>query len=556
MADAQGFGSDRLSLLVTHANGQTTRWGPDELDNGQVPVGLQFKTSLPGGFSEASCELLRRIDLDHPDEGLFDDVKVLGPGNEIAWQGRMSQFPRAHGDSFSTHPGAEGWSAHLSDQMFREIYVDCDKGAWSDLSATRRSALIASNYGVTASTTDTDPTTGAGVRRLTMKGTWGTASKGYSAAMYDAKGLPIGSVYYAWSRGTTVDQSNTSWYWHAFAGTDDSFASVDITANLRAAGPGSGTLTTTATRTFAGVQFYFDAAGGDANKDYDLNWTCLAVYGSHGLTPAGTSGTVLAPGFYASDVITNAVRRGAPLINITADSIASTSVVLPQLVFSDADSTVRKVIEKCNAPHLWDWVVYDNRTLYFRQPDPSRLTWVARVGDGVKLSLDGLDSSDVYTGVVVKYTSASTGSERTVGPPGSGADATDTSLQDTSDTNPAVAHGITRHYVLSLSDVATDDFAIAVGAAYLAEHLSPQRRGQAVLSGTVRHPTAGSRPVWAVRAGDYIDFVDTNDNSLGGPRRVVATAYDHDNRQNTLTLDNTAYTTEALLSILTDERTR
>jgi hypothetical protein len=82
---------------------------------------------MPGGFKDLSCSLLRRIDIDYPDLGLFDTVRVYAPGNRTVWEGRMAQFPRSHGDGFSITPGAVGWSAHLTDDpSFTEVYVDRD----------------------------------------------------------------------------------------------------------------------------------------------------------------------------------------------------------------------------------------------------------------------------------------------------------------------------------------------------------------------------------------------------------------------------------------------
>src|SRR3954471_3580740 len=127
------MGDDRLALSVTHPDGRVTRWGPDESNPTEIPGDLTFSTQIPGGFKDLSCSLLRRIDIDYPDLGLFDSVRVYGPGNRTIWEGRMAQFPRSHGDGFSITPGAVGWSAHLSDDpTFTEVYVDRDPASFGD----------------------------------------------------------------------------------------------------------------------------------------------------------------------------------------------------------------------------------------------------------------------------------------------------------------------------------------------------------------------------------------------------------------------------------------
>jgi hypothetical protein len=131
-----GRGADRLAMSVTHADGTVTRWGPDEPNPIGIPGDLTFGSQMPGGFKDLSCSLLRRIDIDYPDLGLFDTVRVYAPGNRTVWEGRMAQFPRSHGDGFSITPGAVGWSAHLTDDpSFTEVYVDRDPGAFGDAAA-------------------------------------------------------------------------------------------------------------------------------------------------------------------------------------------------------------------------------------------------------------------------------------------------------------------------------------------------------------------------------------------------------------------------------------
>jgi hypothetical protein len=539
--------SYRLSLSVTHSDGSVTRWGPDELEAKDVPTGLSFSTSIPGGFKSMTCELLRRLDIDYPDEALFDNARVYGPGNETVWEGRVAQLPRQHSDQFSVQPGAVGWSAHLQDDpSFREIYVDRDLSRWTEPSVQRKINLFASSQMTTGPSVAPDTGTGFPALDCQFTGAWAATSLPWAEGLYDSGGIPLGSLYYAWKTLGNTNIANMNW--SAAFGSDDTFTSFDTSGNLRAAGPGTGTLTaTTSTRRAASVQFYWNggAAGGD-NEQFHVFWTCLAIYGTHGLTKRGIADATNAQGFYASDVIANVVGRVAPLLNYTTGaegSIFSTTFVIPHLAFLDP-TTASDAIGLINGYHLYEWGVYDNRTFFWRPPDPDRLTWTCRLSDGAQVSLEGDDANNIFNGVFVTFTDPA-GKRTTVGPPGSGADTTDITLVDTNPDNPVNAHGLPRRWgLLDVSQTTTALGAIQLGAIWLAEHNLPQRRGQLTLTGLVDHPTEGKRPAWAIRAGDYIRIADRPNDPV---RRVIETSYDHDPRRITVSLDNTVLKLDAIL---------
>jgi hypothetical protein len=539
----------RLSLSVTASDGRVTRWGPDELSPRDIPGGLSFGTSIPGGFKNMSCALMRELTADYPDEALFDDVKLLGPGNETAWEGRMVQFPRQHADQFSVNPGAVGWAAHLlDDSSFREIYVDRDLSHWGPMSVQRRMNLFGTTNKLSDGKVVTDVSNAEPALALEFEAPW-AAAPGVPAteAIYDSGGIPLGSLYYAWKKGGTVNSADANWSWLAYLMTTDTYSVSDPTAQLRAGGPSTGTLTTTATnRLFAAVQHSYNTGANGATSVYGIYWTVLAVYGRHGLTKQGTENATTAKGFYASDVIADIVGRAAPMLTFTTGtggSIATTGFIIPHLSFKDP-TTAEAAISLINSYHLYEWGVYDNRTFFWRPPDPDRLTWEARLSDGAQVSLEGDDANNIFNGVFVTYTDPS-GRVGTVGPPGSVADATDSSLGDTSLTNPVNAHGIPRRWGrLEISNMTTQAGAIQLGAVWLAEHNLPTRRGQLTLKGLVQHPTKGMRPVWSVRAGDYIRIADRPNDPV---RRIIETSYDHDSRTLTASLDQTVFKIEAIM---------
>lgn len=537
--------ANRLAMSVTHADGRITRWGPDEQDAVDIPGDLTFSTQIPGGFKDLSCSLLRRIDIDYPDQGLFDDVRVYGPGNLTAWEGRMAQFPRSHGDGFQIVPGAVGWSSNLTDDpSFQEIYIDRSFSGWGEASVQRKLNLSGSYMMPSAPSVVPDDTTGQSSAQLGWMGPFTATTKGLAEGWYAAPGgLVIGSIYYAWKKNSLILEADTNWAWNVRASTDDILTTIDDTGSLIAAGPGTGTLTATGgTKKFGVIQLRYDAgpAGGDGGV-YGIFWTCLAVYGTHGLTKHGTDSATSAKGLYASDVITDIVTRTAP--ELTIGEIEATTFVIPHLVFADP-TTGEEAVKQVNGFHGFDWGVYDNREFFWRSSDPAALCWEARLADGAKLDLEGETAEQIFNGVYVTYTDPA-GRKKTVGPPGAIADATDASLADTSSTNPVNAHGITRRWgKIDITETTTQAGAIQLGSIWLLSHSLPQRRGTLTLTGTAAHPTEGQVPVWRIRAGDYVRI---SDHPADVPRKIIETRYTHGGSQITLNLDNTPYILDALL---------
>jgi hypothetical protein len=544
----------RLGLEITGLGGGAFRWGLDDHDASDVPNDLSFSTTMPGGFDQASCRLARRPSYDYPDLQEFETVTIRGVGGDIAWQGRLESVPRSSGQQMSITPGMVGWQAHLDDdKSARMIYVDIALANWGAISVQRKLALLGGlpAWDPEDASVQPDPTTGNPSVVTHLTGPWSRPRT--SEAWYDTRGLPIGSVYYAWNKGSTVDATDTAWGWYVVLCSNDLTAG-DTTANLRGAGPGTGTVTaSTSTRQFAAVlqQDSWNVGGGSDGVDYFINWSCLAVYGRHGLTKRGSGGANTAPGLYASDIIGHAVSTWAPKLATSragVSTITGTSFAIPSCVFVDP-TTVSAIITEACRYDLHDWWVDEGAgsgpTFNLATRAGHGRDWIARVGPA-GLSETGPQASQISNSVIVRFRDV-VGATRSVGPPGSGADTTNASLADTDPDNLATVAGLTRRAVLDMGIVSTPAGALKIGQAFLTEQALLSTAGQASIVGHVQDASGTAFPAWMIRGGDRISFVDAHDTTS---RRVVKTNYSDATKTNQIDLDAPPQGLDALLARL------
>lgn len=539
----------RLHASIVMPNGRIARWGADEHRAENVLSNLAFSSTMPGGFESCSCVLPRQPGLDYQDLEEFATVTVAGSGGQVAWEGRIERTPRTSGDSHTVSPNLSGWQSHLDDdKTARMIYVDMDQTHWQAPSAQRVINLGNEFIDLVPGSAATDQTTGVPTVITGLSGPW--ARYAVAESWYDAHGMPISNVYYAWKQGG-LNYNDTHWHWLTLLATDDVATGYEGSAELRGPGPGSGILSATvADRRFAVAQLQYDTAAGADNQLYNLYWTCLAVYGRHSLSGAGSYSDTQGAGIYSSDIVRHAVNTWAPRL---ATSRAGVGTVQPSnwIIYNQVHfdpTTASEIIKQASRFDLQDWGVWDGPTFYWAPRGYYGRNWRARVGPA-QLAENGPQADRIYNGVIVRFNDVS-GTVLSVGPVGSGATYETAELQDLDPTNPANELGIRKWQALQMGVSAYDPgtvrpgAAIKIGQRFLADQRELNTSGEASLVGHVQDDHGVLWPAWMVRAGDSITFIDAHDPV---PRHIVRAEYTDQTKTCQISLDSPS---EALTAYL------
>lgn len=534
-----------LGYRVVTPGGAVYRWAGDERTPSNVPNGESFSDVMPGGFDTLDLTLPRQQQIDFGDAQLYATITAEGIGGDVAYEGRIAGVPDVAGDQMSITPQAEGWKEHLADDATaKEIFVDIDLSAWQSASTTRQLTLNVGGWGpYNDGSVSPDDSTGQPALEVGVDDQW--SAKTESESWYDGQGLTLGLIYYAAKTNNIASVSAGNWGL-GISLSDDDLATNTDSATPTGAGPFASSVTVSGAinKYFAFVQLLNSAAGGAVDSHFGVFFTCLGVYGNHGLPGYGSTGATTTSGFLASDVIAYAIGKWAPRITVGDSSqFIATTFVIPHLAFKDP-TTAADMMAAVNKFHVREWAVWEGPTMYYhpRGTGPRMKRWQARVGPS-KLQETGLSSSRIATGVIVSYQDV-TGVTRTVGPPGSTANATDSSLVITDTANPAVAAGIYKPAMVDMGGTSTPEAAIKVGQEFLGELTQLDTSGQASFTGHVEDESGNPWPYWKVRSGDQVRFTDARDTSY---RTIIGTHKDVGSRSVSLDLDAPPQALDALL---------
>lgn len=517
-----------LNVVVTDAEGRTTRWASETTNPRNVPSGITFRTARMQGFADGSVILPRRTDHDNHDVRLLDGFTLIGADGSVAYDGRVDRLGKSSDHSLTV--AAVGWVAELHRRKFTEVFVDRSLAAWKPMARGRRITVL-TTPAKKIEDHDVSQDATSGLPALVTKLTEPYDNGANCEPLYDTgPGLKAASVYYDFAVGPQLDPANLNYTWTIAATDTDDGAGGSSTAELRAAS-GSGYYTPTTPRRYLSIRFARTTTSPGDNLTVDLYWRKLAVYGNHGLPLIGDAPA----GVAASDVLKYVVARYAPKLNTSM--VQQTTYPITHLVF-DQRTTPYDAILRVNAPHLWDLAVWEKQTVHYGPVDVSSWDWEIRTDDpGVTISEDGDSAQELANGVVVNFTNVATGAQDTVTPD----DIVD--LRDLSTDNPFNRHGDQAWLEYNLSWPATRELAIEIGRVALIEHNAPKSPGQITVQNHVRDRQGNWQPVWKVRAGDRVIVASDPGTRV---RVVQETSYSHDSRQLTMSVDRTAVRLEAV----------
>lgn len=370
-----------------------------------------FSNVDPGGFEACQISLSNPVKAPRAGERI-----TIRYGLEVAWDGRVNDPGNANTSESEVEAiTGVGFGAALKDQTMREIYRDIDLGRWQGPSVQRQLNILGSSIDLNAGQVTADAATGEPSLALELRSPWSRTAQ--CEAWYDAQGLGIGSVYYAWKVDTLISAADTNWSWNLYTADDDVATNLNGTANLRAAGPGSGTHTASAGHKAAYVRLLYNVAvTSDSNVARRLYWTRLAAMGTHGLTLRGTEPDA---GFYPTDIALhaladyNALTDVEPIDQGPVDT-DSNAYAVPHATYL-TDTPHEQIIDDMIRKQLgWHWGVWEpaglhstTPRLFLTKPPESATAHAARaeLGDDFDAPRVRLDS--LYDTANVAYTDAS-----------------------------------------------------------------------------------------------------------------------------------------------------
>jgi hypothetical protein len=504
-----------LYAEITTADNTRYRWDANQAP-GSRPRNLSFRSKIGEGFSDASLQLARRIDLDYPDLNLGDTVTLSAADGTVVYEGRVEAMPRDLSDSHSIGVTLAGWMAHAKDRKFSEIYVDRDTSVWQSPPLNERARLITGGIDIASLSFSQDngglvcsfPNQALGT--LVIGETWYIAPPGCTIAKigYQAKdvSLPAG-----WQAPTFISADSDG-----NAGAITTSATFDDT--LRLATPASA-------KRYVYAWVYSAGTSATPVPGAYRRLSKIAMYGNHGLT-LRTGDTTEPDGVYASDVIRDIATRFCPQLDTSG--VQDTSYVIQHCAFRDRTNPYDAWLE-LNKYHLWHLGVWEGKRLDFRPYDLTDYDWEIRTDDpGTTFSPQGPSTDSLFNGIAVTYTDLLTGTVNVLTPE------TNTELADSSTENPWNAHGINHWDEITLSTPTLTNQATQLGVAALADRNRPKTPGTITVRGYIRDRAGNWQPASKVRAGDTIGVTNFPNDE---PRLIVEVDYNDEDKSAKLAID-------------------
>lgn len=446
--------------------------------------GFTFSNTDPGGYEAASIPLPK----DMPELVRGDPVRIEC-GLSTVWEGRVKEIQRSLGAK--TLVQCEGYRAILKEHTMAEIFVDRDLTKWQGPSVTRQKEAVGA--GQSPSGAESSFSAAGNPALITgFTGPWVAGGLPISEAWFDSRGIAIGAVYWAWTRGGNVNNAEEQWAWEVVLrmGENGTFAPT-TTGNQRAPGPNSGTLE--GAHLFAQVLLKYTAAGGTANTLYQIFWETLALYGTEFRHSPFATGRGSNPVGYYPDQIVSFVSRECPGVQIGRIDEAA-QITIPHASYL-TPVPIEQIISDMARFAGWHWGVWESLT-YLTGSQTPRVDFRAGPPKGAptawcwRRECETVDIREnienLYDSAKVTYTEPG-GVERSV---------------EVSKSNPAL-EAASLHRQVNLSFGTGTKEAAEVWGLIQLDLLADQARmtGTASITDLIHSMGGAQKPAWMLRAG-------------------------------------------------------
>ena len=349
------------------------------------------------GPKTATFDLRRDPAAIWPDISAFTPVKVEVDG-VLQWGGRVAETPSRDGDDRVMSVRADGWQAHLDDDLIRRIWVTDNLADWTDIRAQLTTDLLVfpsqPQVQTGAAAVFIRPS-GIAVPQGTSVGvTWPVDSQmpGLVVVHIESSNFPAGQ-YRLQVRAHNAGGGGGVY------GSLSSRPVIDVDAATTGLVGGYVARPTVGDVVWLSIVCHRSGAGTQIpTSDLTLKLRAARVFGRSSWQSAGVST------LKASDVVSTVVGDHCPLLHIDTPQVQATGFSIPSLV-QDGPKTPRELISAVNAYHVWIARVNERAAVEFRpQPSTSTLT----VGDwsAVEIQDAAANSGEqLYNRVIVTGTS-------------------------------------------------------------------------------------------------------------------------------------------------------
>jgi hypothetical protein len=553
----------RQYLLATTPGGRTTRWGEDEPGADQIFEDLSSSDSVPGGCKELNCALARKQGVDYGDMQGGTKIEEFGAGQFKVWEGTLQDALRTAGDKLVMDPAAVGYRSNLTDDESAQcIPIDADLSGWGDPSARRTNSWKAAKINLNAQVkllpagTPNEEEPKSFLNTPAIDHSWTQINNGAGAepdvaeSWFDSNGIELGRVILDFLNIVGLGLGDVNWGNILWASTDDNATSVEQLKDFNATSSQHQDFSIGAAHYFLLLQDFYGPAFGPVEGKWEVQWQNIKVQDRSGIPIAGTWPNV---GVLASDVITYALARWAPLLNFTTGptgTVRPSTFPIPHLPFKEP-TTVEDMVAKANRFELNEWAVWPGQlgpTFYMnpRGEREGRKRWRGRVGP-TQLRETGQSMKRVFNGVLVQYQDTD-GSTRILAPTGSGYPLTSERCLDLDPLNPAnQIPGLRKWTKIAMKRVSTEGGAEETAERFLEQTKLLDNSGEATLTGYVEDEHGAMWPYYCVKSGDLFDPIDA---ANPGYRYIISTNRNRAARSSTIALDAPPDSYEALLERL------